>query len=243
MRRPIYDPRTVAREIPGLFDSIFPQLTPGVVAHYNRRATKADLNPVTLEMVNQSALPKAMLFEIAYAYGEALVSGQAPDWNDCINLAVTRQLRHFDARKPKQIESIDYHIARIVGENMATMLARISDEMLESIVPAPFVPGFQWISSGNGDFSAGSTLIEVKCTSRNFSASDFPQVVLYWLLSFSHSLEHGSRAWDKFVLVNPALGSLLEVNMDDFLDVIAAGRAKVDIVELFCQLVGDRRQR
>ena len=32
------DPRTVARNIPGIFDEIFPQLTPGIVMHFNLQA-------------------------------------------------------------------------------------------------------------------------------------------------------------------------------------------------------------
>lgn len=33
-----FDPRTVARDIPGVFDEVFPQLTPGVVAYLNKSA-------------------------------------------------------------------------------------------------------------------------------------------------------------------------------------------------------------
>lgn len=32
------DPRTVAREIPGVLNEVFPQLTPGIVAHFNASA-------------------------------------------------------------------------------------------------------------------------------------------------------------------------------------------------------------
>ncbi|WP_157768585.1 hypothetical protein [Burkholderia ambifaria] len=40
------DPRSVAREIPGIFDEVFPQLTPGIVSHFNSNADEFEIREV-----------------------------------------------------------------------------------------------------------------------------------------------------------------------------------------------------
>ena len=67
-RLPFRDPRTVARDIPGVLDILFPRLTGGLVASINREAFTFDgLVPVSGELIEESQLQKAMLFEIAVA--------------------------------------------------------------------------------------------------------------------------------------------------------------------------------
>src|SRR5437899_1338347 len=84
------DPRTVARDIPGIVDAIFPQLASGVVTHLNRTAFSVlDCAPVPDAFVVKSSLQRAMLFELAVAVGEELIFSQTEiDWDACLAVAV-----------------------------------------------------------------------------------------------------------------------------------------------------------
>src|ERR1700679_4170355 len=122
-RMPAYDPRTVARDIPGVFDSIFPQLTPGVVAHFNQTWLRMSSEPIPTELVDQSQLQKAMLFELGFAVGEMLIAGKVVDWDDCLHVAIARQRCHFDARIPTAITQLDRDVAAKVGGNIESMIS------------------------------------------------------------------------------------------------------------------------
>jgi hypothetical protein len=237
------DPRTVARDIPGIFDALFPQLAPGVVAHFNRKSyAAADCEPIPPELVAASSLQRAMLFEVAIAAGEQLIAGNDQiDWDICLRVAVDRQRRHFDAKLPDVLSAADKIAAQWVARNLVTMLNQIKaaggDEVL---VRSPNIPGYQWIASGVGDFSVGTRLIEVKCTNRHFSSSDYRQIVMYWLLGYASSVENGTPEWSEGILINPRLNYIVKLPFDEIISVIGAGRSKVEILELFSSMVGDR---
>lgn len=240
IRRPVFDPRTVAREIPGLFDEVLPQLTPSVVTAFNRDAQNCQCEPVSAEDVAASTLQHAMLFELGFAVGEMLVSTGHIDWHSCIERAVTRQRRHFDARIPESIPDNDRGIALRVGENLALMLRELAESRPGAIVLAPSVPGFQWIASGHGDFSIGNALIEVKCSAKNFSSSDYRQLTMYWLLSYASAVESDHAEWSEGILLNPRSGQYVAFQFNDFLRIVSAGRTKADILGLFASMVGTR---
>lgn len=234
------DPRTVARNIPGAFDSLFPQLTPSVVAHFNRTAQLSLCAPISIEVVQESRLNKAMLFELGFAVGEKLLAGNNFDWDDCLRIAIARQKRYFDAQIPGELTQLDKQIAEKTGRNIVTMINELATERDHPIQITPAVPGFQWISSGHGDFAIGPTLIEVKCSSGNFSAPDYRQVVMYWLLSFAASVEDNRAEWTEGILLNPRSAKYVAFELDDFLRVISGGRTKVEILQLFSSMVGTR---
>jgi hypothetical protein len=74
------DPRTVARDIPGVLDALFPHLIPGVVAHFNRKGRTATCcAPIPPELIAASALQHAMLFELAVVAAEEILILGAPD--------------------------------------------------------------------------------------------------------------------------------------------------------------------
>lgn len=245
LRLPARDPRTVARDIPGISDAIFPQLAPGVVRHFNRRAYEiSSCQAVSPDLIASSSLQHAMLFEIAVAAGEQLLSGAASiDFGAAVDLAVVRQRRHFDAKLPQAISSADEEIISIVANNLLTMLEDACSEYDEELMKSPHIPGYQWIASGTGDFAIGSTLIEVKCTNKMFSSSDYRQVMIYWLLSYAASVEGPFKEWSNALLINPRLNVAVEVSFETAVQVIGAGRSKVEILELFSSMVGDHNNR
>lgn len=240
MRKPVNDPRTVARNIPGVFDSLFPQLTPSIVAHFNRTAIPSQYAPIPIEMVQESKLHKAMLFELGFTVGETILAGNDIDWDDCLRKAIARQKRYFDAQVPNELTQIDKQIAEMTGKNIAAMITELSTERGHPIVSSPAISGFQWISSGHGDFSIGPTLIEVKCSSGNFLAPDYRQIVMYWLLSFAASVERNCAEWSEGVLLNPRSAKYVVLKFDDFLREISGDRTKVEILQLFSSMVGTR---
>lgn len=235
-----YDPRTVARNIPGIFDEIFPQLTPSLVAYFNSSATDIICKPIPYNLLISTTLQRAMLFELGYSIGEQLIEIGKIDWDKCFQAAVNRQSVFYDAKIPNTICDSDKTVAEIVGRNIANILTRLATEADAPLVSKPIIPGLEWISTGQGDFSIGSTLVEIKCTNRRFSAADYRQVAIYWLLSYAASLEAHSTEWSDAILLNPRLGIMVKLNFNNFLNNISSGRTKVEILQIFISLISTR---
>jgi hypothetical protein len=239
-----FDPRTVAREIPGVFDELFPQLTPGIVAHLNNSALTIPVTPLRQDLLLESKLQRAMLFELGYTVGEWILQGRTDiDWSSCFTETLRRQRVYFDAKLPDQLAAGDQFLAETVGRNLASTIMHIGSSSRHSIVIRPRIPGLEWIANGYGDLSIGSTLIEVKCTAKRFSSADYRQVAIYWLLSFAASIEGRGDEWRDFALLNPRSGSMVSMEFDGFLSIISSGRTKVEILQLFQALIGSRLVR
>jgi len=226
-----------------MFDALFPQLVPGVVAHFNRKSTSVHgYDPVRQELVGASGLQRAMLFEIAVAAAEQLLTESTEvDWKTCLEVAIERQRRHFDAKPPETLSDADRVVALQVARNLYAMLKHVQgDPESGELIRSPHIPGYQWVASGVGDFSIGTRLIEVKCTRKHFSSSDYRQVVMYWLLSYAASVERGAAEWSECILLNPRLNLVVTLTFSEIIRVIAAGRSKVELLELFAAMIGDR---
>ena len=239
-----FDPRTVARNIPGVFDEVFPQLTPGVVAYFNKSELTVPIQPLPSDLLRRSTLQRAMLFELGYTVGETLLGGAVViDWPRCFAETLRRQRVYFDAELPDQLTEDDQQLAETVGRNLANTMTEMSRKSGHTIVIRPQIPGLEWIANGRGDFSLGSTLVEVKCSAKRFSAADYRQIAIYWLLSFSASIEGHSEEWKNFVLLNPRSGLQVSMNFDNFLSIISSGRTKVEILQVFQSIIGSRLTR
>lgn len=240
-RLPVKDPRTVARDIPGICDILFPQILPAIVSHLNREAQPiSDCSYIEESLILQMSTNAAMLFEVAYARAEQIIADADEDWSVCLNIALKRQSKYFDADLPESLTEVDVSIAKKTANNLVKSIEFLQDQNQNiRVVKSPTIPGFQWISQGNGDFAIGNKLIEVKCSSRNFSSSDYRQVLIYWLLSFSSSIEGRSEEWESVILLNPRLNKYIEIKFDELIKIAGAGRSKVELLELFSSLVGD----
>lgn len=238
---PAKDPRTIARDIPGIFDVLFPQLLPSTVRHFNRQArTIIDQEPVSQELIKASHLQHSMLFEIAYARAEQILANTSQaEWQFCIKKAEERQRRHFDAVIPQVISDNDKLVAEQVANNLVVSLQSIAANSKADLQASPVIPGYHWIASGHGDFSIGKRLIEVKCTEKRFSSSDFRQIIMYWLLSYAASVENRVQEWESGILLNPRLNLMLELPFTEILSVVSAGRSKIELLEMFGAMIGD----
>jgi hypothetical protein len=107
----------------------------------------------------------------------------------------------------------------------------------------PVIPGFGWIASGNGDFSLGSLLIEVKHTDRNFVSGDFRQVMMYWLLKYAQAIENNVDVWSDVLLLNPRRNSALLVKFDYLLRSASASSSRVELFELLRSVIGQESDR
>jgi hypothetical protein len=74
-------------------------------------------------------------------------------------------------------------------------------------------------------------LIEVKHTERNFGSRDFRQVLMYWLLKYSRSVENIDDVWSEILLLNPRRNAALLVSYD-YLRSASARLNRVELVEL-----------
>ncbi|WP_424927901.1 hypothetical protein [Amaricoccus tamworthensis] len=229
----------MARDIPGIVDILFPRLSGGLVAALNRGAFRyKKLEAVSEELIGQSSLQNAMLFELAVARAELLLDGQTdPAWPQCISIAIERQRRHYAAREPDVIEEIDQKIANHAANNLVEMLLRISEGKLNQVEKNPPIPGMGWIASGAGDFSVGSVLVEVKHTDRNFVAGDFRQVLVYWLLKYANAIERNATVWTDCLLLNPRRNVGLALNFDKLLQSASSNANRVELCELLRSIV------
>ena len=191
-RLPLRYPRTVARDIPGVLDVLFPRLSGGLVGALNKRVVQFEgIEPVSEKDIASSALQNAMLFELSMVRAERSLNGESPrDWDECLKIALKRQSRHFDAELPKTLSDADKSVATHAAENLIAMINVIrKDYPDEPLEQSPPIPGLGWIASGNADLSIGALLIEVKHTGRNFISGDFRQVLMYWLLKYAYVIE------------------------------------------------------
>lgn len=245
-RLPIRDPRTVARDIPGVLDALFPRLSGGLVTALNKNMLAfKGIEPVPEELIAKSQLQKSMLFELSMVRVECALQGEIEaDWDAHILAASKRQRRHFDAKVPDKITQCDIDVASHAAVNLLAMLTTIrKEEGNPQIELAPIIPGFGWIASGNGDFSVGSTLIEVKHTDRNFLSGDFRQVLMYWLLKYAYSIENKFTPWTEVILLNPRRNAALRINFDFLLRSASANFGRVELLELLRSIVLKEQDR
>ena len=243
MRLLVSDPRTIARDIPGLFDALFPQLAQGVIASFNRGGDALNgCEPVPQDLVEATTVQRAMLFEAAVAAAEQLIDGrQMVDWDLCLSTAVLRQREHFDAQLPLALTATDKEVSLLVARNLIAALDHIrSTKGGQTLVRAPGIPGYEWVASGVGDFAVGNAIIEVKCTNKRFSSSDYRQILMYWLLSYCAALEVDAPEWSEGILLNPRLNLVVRFSFDEIIPVVGAGKSKVELVELFSSMLGTR---
>ena len=111
----------------------------------------------------------------------------------------------------------------------------------KEITISPSIAGLEWISSSQGDFCFGDCLVEVKCTNKNFSAGDYRQTLLYWLLNFTFSLSNPEmQPWKLGIIFNPRKNKYVQVNFEELHRLVAGGRNVIETVELlqirYCQL-------
>ncbi len=245
-RLPFRDPRTVARDIPGVLDILFPRLTGGLVAALNKTAFSfIGVSRVSEDLVSNSQLRRAMLFELSVARAEKVLTGEDnPSWDEVLDIAVERQKKHFDAKIPDTLIQRDKDLASHTAQNLVAMLRNVEDQHpASSLSIAPSIPGLGWIASGHGDFALGNILIEVKHTDRNFMARDFRQVLMYWLLKYSATVERGDEVWTECLFLNPRRNSGLLFNFDNVLHSASASSNRVELLELLRSVVGEEFAR
>lgn len=240
------DPRTVARDIPGVLDVLFPRLTAGLVNALNAKLFSFPaIDQISDELIQASRLQKAMIFEIAIARAESqLKDGEVASWEACLAIASKRQRRHFDALIPERLEAGDIVLADRAARNLVAMLDSVREQRPSAVLEhSPLIPGLGWVASGHGDFAIGSTLIEVKHTDRNFGAGDFRQVLMYWLLRYARAIENNGDTWSDVLLLNPRRNAGLLVNFDYLIRVASASYNRVELVEMLRSAVAQEFER
>lgn len=239
-RFPTRDPRTVARNIPGILDSIFPQLNSSLVTYLNKQSVAfPGVTAVSDIALEASSLRRAMLFELSVARSEQILNGNVlANWNECLTVASSRQLRHFDANVPETLTPADMYLAETVAFNLVKMLSQIGKNYPgQKLNIAPELAGYSWIASGNVDFSIGNLLIEVKNTNANYSSADFRQVIMYWILSYAKSIENGESEFRDCILLNPRRNIGLAFKFSMLTRFASSGLGKLELLQKFYSIV------
>lgn len=245
-RLPRKDPRTVARDIPGVLDVLFPRLTGGLVASLNKQMFSFEgIVAVPEALIEQTQLQKAMVFELSVARAEGLLRGdETADWGEYLRSASQRQRQHYDARIPEAVSEGDIAIAEHAARNLVSMLTSVQAQRPGmTLVQSPVIPGLGWVASGNGDFALGPMLIEVKHTERNFGSGDFRQILMYWLLKYARSIENRGEVWSEILLLNPRRNAALLLDYDYLLQCASARLNRVELVELLRSAVSQEIER
>lgn len=243
LRLPFTDPRTLARDIPGVSEILFPGLVSGLVAGLNQtRMELESISALSEAVLSRMSLDPSMLYEIAVVRAEFLLGGRELVEKDYLAEALKRQSRFFDAQLPSLLTEQDKRLIENVASNLALGLTELANG--KDITIAPSIAGLEWISSSHGDFCFEGCLIEVKCTNKNFSASDYRQVLLYWLLNFSYSLGSANVAtWKYGIIFNPRKNKYVRVDFEELHRLVAGGRNVIETVELLQNTVLSARAK
>lgn len=236
----------MARDIPGVLDVLFPRLTGGLVASLNKQMFSFEgIVAVPEDMIEQTHLQKAMLFELSVARAEGMLRGdEVADWGEYLRSASQRQRQHYDARIPEAVSKGDIAIAEHAAGNLVSMLNSVQAQRVGvALEQSPVIPGLGWVASGNGDFALGSTLIEVKHTERNFGSGDFRQVMMYWLLKYARSIETDGDVWSEILFLNPRRNAALLLNYDHLLQSASGSLNRVELIELLRSAVSQEIER
>jgi hypothetical protein len=229
-----------------VLDVLFPRLSGGLVASLNRRANSFQgLRAIPSDLVGSATLHHSLLFETAVVRAEAILAdNEERDWGDCLQIALERQRRHFDAKTPPQMAKSDEDVADWTATNLVAQIRRIEEIYGYGIQARPTVAGFGWIATGVGDFACNPLLIEVKNTDRNFISADYRQVLIYWLLKYSATLQFGEDMWTEFALINPRRNYAVFGRFDELIIAASGGHSRVEVYEYFRSIVvGDFENR
>lgn len=242
LRLPVKDPRTVARDIPGISEILFPGLVPGVVAYLNRTSIKINkVEEISKKILGNVSLNAAMLYEIAYVIAEKRLDNRIVTNDECIELAIKRQSRFFDAVKPDFISSEDIKAIESVADNLVISMKTLAGH--SPIEIAPRIAGLEWVASSEGDFAFQDTLVEVKCSGHFFSANDYRQLLIYWLLQITYVLETNTSTWKRGILLNPRLNKVVSFEFEVLHKLVAGGRDVIETVELFQSVISSARSK
>ena len=229
------DSRTVARELGGIFEAVFPMLIPAIAMHLNKEfgTSLEGCSAIPQKLVKESNQHRAMLFETAVAAAEMKRWRDEFSFDKCVSIAKQRQAKYYDARLSTALSKADKEIISGVADNLNAMLDHVESVHGNTIVPEPTVPGFGWIANSLGDYACGTTLVEVKCSGKRFSSADYRQVTIYWLLSYIQSLEKQTVAWDRITLLNPRSNFMVDLKSDELIGLISGGRSRMEVVQAF----------
>lgn len=241
----LIDPRSVARDVPGLFEIVFPGLTPGLVAHLNATSCAWEGEAVDDEEVRRCKLGPSLLFEVSCVRADRLFEKDidADNPESCLAEAWRRQSRFYDARYVDVIDHHDWSVACEVGNSLHGALAGACRSRGQPIVVRPVVMGCQWIASSCGDYSIGDCIVEVKCVVGNFSGADYRQVLIYWMLSLIADVEGRGKVWKQAVLLNPRRRLMVDLDLPSFLTVVGRGASHIEMMQRFLSVVGERSPR
>jgi hypothetical protein len=217
------------------------------VASLNKDAQSLrNITAIPNDLIEKSDIQKSMLFEVSVIYVENILKGNSTsNWDSSLLQAAKRQQRHYDSVVPSSLTQLDISIAKHAANNLYHMLMWIQQKTpQDELIIEPEIPGMGWIASGNGDFSLGNILIEVKHTDRNFSSRDFRQILIYLLLKYSYAIEKNEKAWEKILLLNPRRNYIVFLDFDHIISSASTNSNRIELLELLRSIVNpdiDRR--
>jgi hypothetical protein len=107
---------------------------------------------------------------------------------------------------------------------------------IKSFEFSPRLKGSGFLGECQADLSIGQHLFEIKTVTRNFSASDIRQLVVY--LALDHA--NGKRRWKFLGLLNPRRGIYADISVDYILFRLSGGRSAPEVLDDVLKLLSAR---
>lgn len=237
--------RTFARSFGAFWQELVPLLTPRFVALFSEAYRKdlygiddAPLRAIPIHAATRADIVAEFAFwaaRLMHRDGRAL--DDLPDCAPVIEEAFVRAIEvvgRYEGRAPLTVAPLSS-----VEQQEGLTLVRQYSALYRAFAPVQFMefgPRFQgcgFLNAAEGDLAIGSTLIEIKTTTRGVAGSDLKQLLTYLALDACS----GRRQWREIAVFNPRRGTLHRADVDALILRMSGGKPRIDVLTELAEYV------
>ncbi len=235
--------RAFSRSFDAFWQELLPLLTPRFVTLFNEGYEVTLLNEKGKELpplpvgkgVERFDIVAEFAFRLARIANEQCIAPTALKATTAAMAAAEKEafelIDRYEGRRPTEVEPLSE------AEKTEGLLLCLRYDALYRSHPAgakiqfcPTFPGAGFLNSSEGDIGVGSTLIEVKTTTRKPSGKDIRQILVYAALDAAS----GRNRWSHFGIFNPRRATLHASSIESLVLRLSGGKPPSDV---FAELV------
>jgi len=235
--------RSFSNSFDAFWHELLPLLTPRFVARFNEGYEERLLDnvgeslPVLLvgDGVKRLDIVAEFAFRLARIAREQSILFTALKADSSALFAAEKEafelIDRYEGRRPTEVEPLS-DAEKAEGLILCSRYESLYRSQPEG-TPIEFCPKFQgtgFLNSSDGDIGIGSTLIEVKTTTRKPSGKDIRQILVYAALDATA----GHNRWSHFGIFNPRRGTLHHASIETIVLRLSGGKPPSDV---FAELV------
>ncbi|WP_155633275.1 hypothetical protein [Burkholderia stagnalis] len=230
--------RVFAKSFNSFWQELIPLLTPRFVGLFNEAYRKdlVDKSGDLLRSIPIEAGTRAdMVAEFAFwsarlLHGSGLAAESLLDQHEIVQKAsrmAFEVVQKYEGVKPDVLEPLSPSELR-----QGVALTRNYASLYRACLPGnpiEFSPRFQgcgFLNAAQGDLGIGTTLVEIKTTTRKVSGKDLRQLITYLALDAGA----GRQRWSHVAVFNPRRGTFHCAEVDALLLRISGGKPRVDVL-------------